>query len=302
MTDFDDEVSKQEMKVVSVSYTRIQTGGYAVSLDLIDPVSIEALGMYKELSWASTDMVSIIDHKDTLKPLMASKKPNFGKPKHKHENFCIPMNMSFYKLCNWLKENNNMLFFQNRKEFVIQPFSKLFGTKNTLVDKFVYKSNNQSYRRNIYELKADYANKVEANTLQPKSKVYSLDIFKKEPQETTEDYQSIIGKIKSPGKTPHDFGKTGFKHYYASEYSVEDYTEVLYSKNAYKDIILEIMVPGQFANNIGETVEVDLVNFFTGSEPEKNLNGEWLISEITDIFSLPDFVQRIVLTRSKFSK
>lgn len=301
MTDFDDEVSKQTMTVVGVEYTRGQNQAYIVNLDLLDPTSVAALGMYKEMSWAKVGMDEIINHDETLKPLMADKKTDFGSPKNKHEFFVMPMDRSFYKVCDWLKHNNNMLFFQNRESYFLKFYKDLFGGSKK-GDKYIYKPNNERYRRTIYELHSKFGNLVEANTLQPKGKVYSLDIFKKEPQETKEDYQGIINKIKSKGKTAHEFGDTGDKHYYSTEFHVEEITEFMYAKNSYKDVRMEILVPGQFATNVGDIIEVDLVNFFTGKEPEKNLNGEWLVEEIVDVIQPPDFVQRITLVRAKFSK
>jgi hypothetical protein len=65
---------------------------------------------------------------------------------------------------------------------------------------------------------------------------------------------------------------------------------------------LEVLVPGKFDNNVGDIVDVDLINFFTKVEPEKNVSGSWLVDEIIDVIQPPDFLQRIVLVRGKFAQ
>jgi len=301
LTDFDDESMNQNMIVCGVKYQRTQNNEYITTLQMIDPVTEKAMSLFPEMSWSETDMKTVIDHDETLKPFLKNKEKQFTAPDNKHENFVIPLNVSFNKVCHWLAENNNMMFFQNREKYFIEKLSKLFG-ESPKGDKFVYKAKNESYRRNIYDLNTKYADMLSAYALEPNTTTFSYDIENKHPQTKEEDYKGIIDKIGSTGNTPHDFSTNGSKYLYMNNAVMNDRTEYIFSKNALNNIHLEILVPGKFKNNIGDIVELDLANFFTGTEPEKNLSGNWLITEIVDILIVPEFIQRITLSRSKFTK
>jgi hypothetical protein len=301
MTDADDELLKQKMEVVNITYQRAKSkDSYIVNLELIDIPSMKALGTYKEMSWEKVDMIEMIDHPETLKPFLTDKEKDFGPPPPKHENFVMPLDRSFYKVTEWLKNNNNMLFFQDRKKYYIQPIS-YFNAKGPLdSDPYIYKPHNQNYRKSIYELETDYGNKITAHALQPKGKNNSMDIFEKHIKYEEEDYQGIISKVGSKGSTPNDYGDTDVKHFYSSDYHIKERTEFMYAKNGFQDLTLEILVPGRFKTNAGEIVKVDLINMFSLREPEKNISGMWLVKEIVDYIQVPDFVQKLVLVKSKF--
>lgn len=301
MTDYDDEVSKQEFKVTDVQYSRVDSGEPVVKLLLCDPITLSAMQMYNEMSWDKADMIEIIDHPETLKPLLTGKKKDFCPPLPKHKNFCMPLHVPFSNVYQWLARNNNVFFYQTRKDFVIQPIKKLFS-RGKKGDKFYYKAPNNFYRRKIYESVSHFGKVIEANAFQPNAKIASFVPGSKHAKWEKNDFKKALGDISSKGKTDADLPGTTDKHYYKSDYHIKEVVDYMWQKNAYQDLELEILVPGQFATNIGDIVELDIVNYTETTEPEYNINGEWLIVEITDKILGTDFIQTLRLTRAKFSK
>jgi len=301
MTDFDDIPSKQEFKVTDVMYTRTKKGHPAVKLTLVDPITLTAMQMYNEMSWKKEDMVNIIDHDETLKPDLVVKKKDFFSPEYKHENFVMPLHVPFNVVAHWLAKHNNVLWYQTRDDYVLQPLKELFG-RGKQGEKFRYKTHNMLYRRRIYEYRANYGKLIETNAFQTDGKVASFSPDSKHAKWEVNSFKKSLEDISSTGLTPQDLPGTGDKHFYKSDYNIKEVTEFMWQKNAYKGLELEILVPGQFDTNIGDIVELDLVNYNKDTEPEANINGLWLIEEIVDLINPPDFVQRIKLTRAKFSK
>lgn len=301
MTDFDDVVSKQKLKVTDVQYTRTPKGHPAVKLLLVDPITLTAMQMYNEMSWKKADMIEIIDHDETLKPSLIEKKKDFFSPSSKHENFVMPLHVPFNVVSHWLARNNNVLWYQNRNDFVIQPIKEIMG-RSKKGDKFRYKTENMLYRRRIYEYKAHYGKLIETNAFQTNGKVSSFSPDSKHAKWEKNDFKKALGDIKSKGASDQELPGTGDKHFYKSDYHIKESVEFMWQKNAYKGLELEILVPGQFDTNIGDIVELDLVNFNKDTEAETNINGEWIVTEIIDTIVPPDFVQRITLGRGKFSK
>jgi len=303
MTDFDDVVSKQSFIVSNVSTTRAVTNP-VVTLDLIDPITVSAMQMYNEMSWKKADMIEIIDHVETLKPALSGKKKDFCPPPPKHKNFVMPLHVSFNVVMHWLAKNADVAFFQNREAFVIQPLDKLFkrGKKG---DKFRLKTPNQQYRRNIYEYNLKMGKLFGANVLQPTGKVASFDPANKHSKHTDNSFKKALGDLgQTPafGLTADDQPGTGAKYFYKSDYHVKEHTAHQWKKNAFKDVQLELLVPGQFATNIGDIVEVEMDNWLLQSTPEKNMTGLWMVTEIVDIIKPPEFIQRLTLSRSKYFK
>jgi len=303
MTDFDDVVSKQTFKVTGVNTTRTVQHP-VVTVTLLDPITLTAIQMYNEMSWDSATMLDIIDHVETLKPSLSGKKKDFCPPPPPHKNFVMPLHVSFNVVMHWLAKNADVMFYQSRESFVIQPLKKLFkrGKKG---DKFILKTTNQQYRRNIYEYNLNMGKELLSSTLQPTGKVASFDPGNKHSKHTGESFSGARGKL---GETPA-FGltadsqtATGAKYFYKSDYHVDKTTSNQWMKHAYQDVQLEILVPGQFATNIGDIVEVEMDNWLLQSTPEKNMTGLWFITEIIDVITPPEFVQRIVLSRSKYFK
>ena len=303
MTDFDDVVSKQSFKVMDVNTTRTVQHP-SVTLTLVDPITVTAMQMYNEMSWASADMIEIIDHVETLKPSLTGKKKDFCSPPPKHKEFVMPLHVSFNVIMHWLAKNADVMFYQNRNDFVIQPLKDLFkrGKKG---DKFRLKTPNQQYRRSVYEYNLNMGKELQASILQPTGQVASFDPGNKHSKHTGESFAGARGKL---GETPA-FGltadaqpATGAKYFYKSDYHVAETTSQQWMKHAYQDVQLEILVPGQFGTNIGDIVEVEMDNWRLQSTPEKNMTGLWFISEIIDVINPPEFVQRIVLSRSKYFK
>ena len=303
MTDFDDVVSKQKFKVTSVSTTRTVQHP-SVTLTLLDPITLAAIQMYNEMSWHSATMLDIIDHPETLKPLLTGKKKDFCPPPPPHKNFVMPLHVSFNVVMHWLAKNADVMFYQNRDSFVIQPLKKLFkrGKKG---DKFILKTTNQQYRRNIYEYNLNMGKELLSSALQPTGKVASFNPSNKHSKHTKESFSSArskLGETASFGLTPDKQANTGAKYFYKSDYHVEKTSSHQWMKHAYQDVQLEILVPGQFGTNIGDIVKVEMDNWRLQSTPEKNMTGLWFITEIIDVITPPEFVQRIVLSRSKYFK
>lgn len=304
MTDFDGNISKQILTIVAVSYSRSQAGDPITTLELLDPVTMKMLQMYKEMSWDKVDMVEMISHSETIGKILETKTKDFTKNLPKHTNFVMPLNVSFNVVAAWLAKNANVVWTQSRTSFIIKPWKELFSDKPT-GDKFMYKTNNQSYRRNVFEFNVKHGKLLEATVLQPSGKVASFDIGNKHSKHTTETFAGAISKLgQGPkhGMTNDSQTATEDKYFYKSDYHVKETTEQQWSKNAYKDVQVEILVPGQFSTNIGDTVEIDMVNWKNQSLPESNINGLWLVTEIIDIVQVPDFAQRITLSRSKYFK
>jgi len=301
MTDFDDVVSSQSFKVTDVSYSRLQSGEPLTILKLVDPITLTAMQMFNEMSWASEHMINIIDHVETLKPSLSGKKKDFCPPPPPHKNFCMPLHVPFNVVTHWLARNNNVMWYQTRKDFVIQPIKELFG-RGKKGKKFRYKTPNNLYRRKIYEYNSNFGRLIEANAFQATGKVASFDPGNKHSKWTSNDFKGALGKLSSTGTTDLDLPGTGNKHFYKTDYHIKENVDFMWGKNSYKGVSLEMLVPGQFETNVGDIVELDLVNYNKPTEPEANINGKWLISEIVDLITPPDFVQRITLVRAKFSK
>jgi len=301
ITDNDDVPSTQSFKVVNVGYTQTKDGKVLTVLDLLDPITVATTQMYNEMSWDSEHMIGIIDHPETMKPLLTGKKKDFCSPPPPHKNFCLPLHVPFNVVTHWLAKNANVKWFQNREAFVIQPIKELFG-RGKKGDKFRYKTPNNAYRRRIYEIKNDFGGMLNANIFQATGKVASFDPSNKHSKWTNNDFKGALSKLSSPGKTAVDLPGTGARHYYKSDYHIDKVVDSMWEINAYKDYQLEILVPGQFATNVGDIVELDLVNKKDPNKPEANMNGLWLITEILDIIQPPDFVQKITLSRAKYSK
>lgn len=300
MTDHDDVVSKQKVKVVDIDYQRTQSGQASVVLKFVDTATIEATKLYPEISWAEVDVGGIINHDDTLKPFFDYKTVDFASSLPKFKQFCMPLNVPFNVTMHWCAKNSNTFLFQTRENIVIKPIKELFAGE-VKGDKFYYKSPNNTYRRKIYELKTNYGKMVEANAMQPTGKVASFNSDSKHAGYVEESYADSIEKVASPGKVSPELPATGARHYYKSNVNIEEATEFQWAKNAYKSLTVEMIVPGQFGTNIGDIVELDLVNVSDTKSPESNISGKWMIIEIVDIIRPPDFVQRMILARAKYT-
>jgi hypothetical protein len=301
MTDFDDVVSKQSFTVVDVGQIRTKSGDPAVILKFIDPISLTAIRMFNPMSWKSENIQGIIDHPETLKPSLTGKKKDFCPPPPNYENFVMHLGVSFNVTMHWLAKKDNVLWFQSREAFIMQPFKELYG-RSKKGDKFRYKTPNNAYRRRIYSYDVIFGKVLDVNRTQPTGKVTSFDSYSKAPVIASESNSGSQSKLSSTGNTPQSVTPTGERHYYKSITHVSSYTEHMWSKNSHKDVELVILVPGQFATNIGDIVELDVVNYNRTEEPEYNINGEWLVTRIVDNITPPDFFQRITLSRAKFSK
>lgn len=299
MTDFDEVVSKQKVKVVDIGYSRSQSGEASVVLKFVDPITVEATRLYPEISWTEAHLGEIIDSEYTLQPYFDYKSTDFYSDLPKFKNFVVPLNVPFNVSMHWCAKNSNVFLYQTREEIVIKPIKELFEGE-VKGDKFYYKSINNSYRRKIYELKTNYGKMVEINALQPTGKVASFS-SNKTVGYIEESYADSVDKISSTGKVAQEMPETGYRHYYKSKTNIEESTEFQWSKNSYKSLTVEMIVPGQFGTNIGDIVELDLVNYSDTKQPETNISGRWVIIEIIDIIRTPDFVQRMILARAKFT-
>jgi len=300
MTDFDDVVSSQAFKVVEVRTSR-ETSSPFVELDLIDPISLKAMQTYNEMSFKSEDMVSIIDNKETIGEELVGKEKDFCETS-KHKNFVMPLHVSFNVVMHWLAKNADVLMFQTRKDFVIQTISELFSREQK-GDIFLLKTPNQQYRRNIYQFKLIMGKEFSTSVLQPNGKVASFDPNNKHSKFTENNYEASIANIEENtnfGLVVDEKANTGAKYFYKSDYHIEETTANQWSKNSYKGVQLELLVPGQFGTNIGDIVKVEIDNWLLQSTPEKNMSGMWMVTEIIDVINPPDFIQRLTLSRSKY--
>lgn len=302
MEDNDGNPCKEELIVINVSHTRNVGGDYIVLLDLLDPLSVGAIQLYPEKSWESENMVNIIDDSDTLGPLLDTKSKNFGAPPINHENFVVPLNMSFNVVIGWLMKYNNMMFFQNRDEYIMKTPADVVSDSD-LGATFLYKPNNMHNSYAVSEYTAKYGNMVQSDLLQPMTKTASFDILDKQAKFTEEDYESQIDKIGGFGSEAHNFGVgENPRHAYKSDYHVIEQVDNQYQRNGFFEEEMIIMVQGRFEHQIGQEVEIDFVSKYDETSPDKNISGSWIISEITDIVIPPDFVQRITLSRTKFAE
>jgi len=301
LTDFDNKKYKETFTIIEIKHTMDKAGEIITIINFIDKVTENAVKSYPEKSWASADMVTVIKDNLTLSKYLNKKTQSFTKGSEKFENFVIPLNMSFNVVISWLIENSNSLFYQTRDKYVIDSVPSIFSKPST-GDKFIYKTNNQSYRSNIYEYKTKFGGMLMADALMATSKIASFDIFNKNAKWIDEDYSSSINKVGGLGSSPHSFGKTlGARHSYKTDYNTQQIIDFQYQKNITREMQLEILVPGKFDNNIGNSINVDLVSM-TGSntESEKNISGDWTIIKIADIIGT-DFIQKLTLARNKFA-
>jgi len=300
MTDYDNMIMVHTMEVVKVDYTRTQNSSYIVKLILLDKVTVSALSKSPSKSWASVKMGDILNDPAVLKTEMIDKTIDFDSSDGESKNFIIPKDRSFYKVIIYLKENYGQLYFQTRTSYKVKSFKSLFS-QSPSGDKFVYKPNNQNYRRSIYEMNSDFGDKVKSLVYQPNLNTKDYNTDTKEEESISSDSSTVSDDIGSTGTKPADYGERDTREDSKTSNS-KTRTEYNQQKNGYNDVKLEILVPGKFSNNVGDIVEVDLLNFYTKIEPEKNVSGSWLIDEITDVIQPPDFVQRLVLVRSSFTQ
>jgi len=303
LTDYDDKVLTHQFKIINVQYTRNRSdeSDNNLILELIDKVSLKSLQLYKKKSWETTDIVEILNDVTIIGGDLNDKEKDFFSPSIKYNKFIIPLNNHFYSLMNWMKSSYNVKWFQTRKKYILQPIKELFG-RSKKGKKFIYKANNKYYRRNIYEFNLKQGNLLKLNTFQPDGKINTLDVKNKKINIINNSYKSIGGEINSVGNVDLNLpGTKGKKLFYLSNTNKEKLSKDMWSKNTYKNNEMEILVPGQFETNIGDIVEVDFVNLFNASGPEKNLNGLWLVGSIVDVIIPPEFIQRITLRRNKFS-
>jgi hypothetical protein len=155
------------MAVVKVNYTRGQNSSYIVKLDLVDKVTLAALSKSPSKSWGSVKMGDVLNDSAVLKSEMSDKKTDFDSSDGESKNFIIPKDRSFYKVVTYLKENSGQLYFQTRDSYKVKSFNSLFS-QTPKGDKFVYKPNNESYRRAIYEMNSDFGDVVKSLVFQPK--------------------------------------------------------------------------------------------------------------------------------------
>ena len=303
MTDYDDKPFVQTFQIIDVRTTRSKNNAPIATIKLMDIESVSAMNLYPEKSWKSATMKEIIDDPDTMKPILTSKKKDFGDVSFKHEDFVVPMNINFLTVTDWLVQHNNYLFFQNRESYVIQDWKELFQrpTKSSSPeDRYRYKTPNEAYRRKITEYKYHWGDMLSAETLQPTGNVASFDITNKHRKYTIESYQGAVEKLKSSGSTPHSFGSAGPKHFYKVDNTIEKAVEWQWSKNANKDLEIEILVPGQFKTQIGDMVWMEMAPWARDADKEFNVYERWLVSGIVDTLTPPDFIQKLTLVRAKF--
>lgn len=297
LEDSEGKSMSQEMDIVSVSYTRAQSQSNVVTLMLMDSTSTTALNSFKGIGWSNVNMEGIVN--SLITPLAKNKTPSFGIPTEPLKDFIIPLNMSLYKLTTWLKDNLNLFVFQTRDSLVTKSLGEIFD-KSSDTEEYVYKPNNQGYRRAIYEYSTNYGNKVEENSLQGDSKMFSFDPLNKGLKETSQSFSNVVDNF-SKGLPAIKAPSIGSKYYYMSDQIVKKASESLIAKNAYKNVKLELLVAGRFSVNVGDNIKVNLASLITEKDPEPNISGDWLVSEITDIINPPDFIQRMVLTRANFA-
>lgn len=299
MVDFDEIPTNEEVRIVDIGYNRNQSGEASVILYFVDPITLEAIKLYSEYSWKSADVVEIIDHPETLKPFL-NKEKDFTSDIPKFENFVIPLNVPFNVTMHWCTKKSNVFFFQTRNKIRIKTIRELFAQPSE-PKWFYYKCINNLYRRKIFELDTKYAKMLDINVLQPPGKVASFSNETKKLEYIEENYSGSVDKLNSLGNVKQNIPQGKSKHYYKSRTHIREATDFQWGKNSYKGLMIEMLVPGQFVTNIGAVVYLDLVFWTDAKQEEKNISGEWLIVEITDIIRPPDFVQRIVLARAKYT-
>jgi hypothetical protein len=201
----------------------------------------------------------------------------------------------------WLAKKNDVMWFQTRESFIMQPLKELFG-RGKKGDKYRYKTPNMAYHRRIYIYETNFGKGLETTLFQPTAEVTAFDANLKKPVKITESNATSVERLNSTGNTPGNIAGTGTRLYYKSDTNINDYASSMWGRNSHKDLELSMIVPGQFGTNIGDIVELELVNYNKNSEPEYNLNGLWLITKIVDNIHPPDFFQRITLSRAKFEK
>ncbi len=300
MTDFEDEKHDYKFKVSNVTSSKMESGHLAVSLSFIDSMTVSAMNMYKSMSWSEASVTDVVNHDETLKPLMKDKEIDFASDSPKISNFVMPMHVSFNVTMNWLAKKTNVMIFQTRKKMVMQPVKELFKREQT--SKFVYKASNQNYRRKIYEYESRFGDMLKASTSMAKGKVSSLDPNKKKSDDVEQSPSATEEDTGKTGKTTKEYETDGERHYYKSTTLSDTAGKQMWEKNAYKSLQLDILVPGAFATNIGDIVEIDFVNIQEQSEPEKNLSGLWIVNEVVDNIIPPDYIQRLTLVRAKYAE
>lgn len=301
MTDFDGNKSEEEFIVISVSYSRDKNGSLVTVLELLDVLSINALKLYPQKSFLLANMTSIIDNDKTLKPFLNKKIKDFSNQEYKHNNFVIPLNKSFNAVIEYLVKNNNYLFFQTRTHYKIKSYKELFK-QSPSESKYYFRTDNQHYRRNILEYNVTMGDTIDTIILQPDIRSHSYNIMNKGYNFIEMDKNKIIDTYYSEYNKPDysNNANTGRKFQYRSHDTINNFVNYIYSNNSSDNIIVEMLVPGQFSTNVGDIVELDLISTKDETSPEPNINGKFLVKEIIDIIQVPEYLQKIILIRPNY--
>jgi hypothetical protein len=299
--DTDGNKNTETLKVIEVKYSKSDNGTPVLLLSLMDNESLSAIKSYFIKSYKEVTCDKII--KENLEKVLVSKKIDFTETQYKYSNFVVPSHVNFNILMHHLAKTNNMFLYQDREHYHLKDFSDLLGQKSE--DKpFMYKTPNSNYRRRIYQYSVHNANMYNKLVYQPVTEFKSFSTNEKIPVTTKVEPKVILDKINAKstaGTVANELPESDTKQYYRTSTAIDTLAENSLAKNIYQDISIEILVPGDFTNNVGKIVTLDLVNNTEHTEPDANLSGEWLIQEIVDIMT-PDFIQRITLVRSKYSK
>jgi len=281
--DYDDVLFFHKFKVVKVRYKRTQEGDYSVVLEFLDLITLEHIKTHRPKSWASINIRDIIEDNEVTSGHMNEKRHIYTPKKlFAYKNFIIPTNNNLNSVLKWLANDNNLYFFQSRDTIYLE-YLAFFLARPPKKAPYIYKTNNIYYRENVYEFEANQGDILNKSIYQANSNLNSIAKGK----------NIITSKLVNSDTL-------GSKEYYIPTKN-KAYIDYIIKINRYKNNKLEILVPGQFSNNIGDRVIIDFVNLFRSVGPEKNLNGYWLIKEIVDLFLIPDYVQKLTLVRSKYN-
>jgi len=295
LKDFDDVEYNAIFYVIDIYLNMMENGNNIVSLKIIDEISYNTLKMYRHLSWNKCNILDIINHKKTLKDLIKDKKQDFFKPINIYNNFVMNLSVPFNSIIKYLAKKDNVKIFQTKDSFIIQPLEEL-NNKEPKGDKFIYKTPNIAYRRNIYHYKTNFGKVLQNTLLNPVTKNCSLDTENGIEEQDIVPNKNVNNLSSESGTSTEVQTETKYTYNPTFKSSSNEKSD----RNTQKLLEIEMLVSGKYDNNIGDIVELDLVDTTEKITPEKNISGKWLITEIVNNYIQPDFFQKITLTRPKY--
>jgi len=291
--DCNDKEFKQTFSVTNVNFSDANNGEKLVILEFLDTFTVKNMNTYKIKGFEQCTMKEVLESCENFEEF----EQDFDTPEQKYDNFIIPLDRPFSHVITYMKNTSNMLFFQTRDAYKLKEFTSLIQEPSNVVYK--HSPDNPDYVYKIHEFIVKQSDGMKVNALLPDSSHVSYDVLDKRKiydDFKSEDYTEgmSLGDVFNETKSDK-------KHFVKTFYVKDSTIKNQFYKVLYNNYELQMVVPGTLDTNIGDTVEIQ-INSTSKDDDEKNINGDWIITKITDKHLGDDFMQKIIVSRIKLGK